>query len=81
MSNIMPFLIPLFALSIPIVAIIAGVYKERYRAQQSNIGDAEAERLQELSRIADTLNERVSTLEAILDAEVPDWREEHEHSR
>lgn len=71
-------LIPLFALSIPIVAIIAGIFKERYRAQRANLSGEEAERLQELSTIADSLTERVATLEAILDHEVPGWREDHD---
>lgn len=71
-------LIPLFALAIPIVAIIAGIFKERYRAQRANLSGEEAERLQELTKTADSLAERVTTLEAILDHEVPGWREDHD---
>lgn len=74
-------LIPITALCIPIVAILAGVLKEKYRAQQSVVTDSEREQLQELINIADRLTERVATLEAILDAEVPDWRDDHERNQ
>ena len=33
----------------------------------------------ELSAMAESLNERIDILESILDAEVPDWREQNEH--
>lgn len=36
--------------------------------------------IRELSAIAQSLSTRIDTLEAILDAEVPDWREQNEHS-
>ena len=34
--------------------------------------------LNELSAMADSLQERIDILESILDAEVPDWREQNE---
>jgi len=37
--------------------------------------------IRELSAIAKSLSTRIDTLEAILDAEVPDWREQNEPSR
>ncbi|MBT3530673.1 MAG: envelope stress response membrane protein PspB [Gammaproteobacteria bacterium] len=33
----------------------------------------------ELSAMAESLGERIDILESILDAEVPDWREQHGH--
>ncbi|NQV70951.1 MAG: envelope stress response membrane protein PspB [Pseudohongiella sp.] len=33
----------------------------------------------ELSAMAESLKERIDILECILDAEVPDWREQNEH--
>ena len=33
----------------------------------------------ELSTMAQSLTERIDILESILDAEVPDWREQNEH--
>lgn len=66
--------------SIPLVAIWAGVMKSRYRASQRDIGEQERDELKRLSAIADTMAERIATLESILDAEVPDWREDHERN-
>lgn len=35
--------------------------------------------MRELSAMAESLRDRIDTLESILDAEVPDWREQNEH--
>ena len=35
--------------------------------------------MRELSTMAESMRERIDILESILDAEVPDWREQHEH--
>ena len=35
--------------------------------------------MRELSSMAISLKERIDILESILDAEVPDWREQNEH--
>lgn len=64
--------------SIPILAILSGILKERYRAQRSSLSDEDRERLQKLGAIAEKMNERIETLESILDAEVPDWREDYD---
>ncbi len=71
-------LIPLTALMIPIIAILASAFKARYRAQQSSITDEDRDRLADLVQVADTLAKRIATLESILDAEFPDWRDDHE---
>ena len=36
--------------------------------------------LDQLSAMADSLAERIEVLESILDAEVPNWREQHEQT-
>jgi phage shock protein B len=36
--------------------------------------------LNQLSSMAESLQDRIDTLESILDAEVPDWREQNEQS-
>ena len=36
--------------------------------------------LNELSAMAESLQDRIDTLESILDTEVPDWREQNERS-
>ena len=67
---------------IPIVAIIGGVgsgmlkmhYQHKEKMMHHMSGDQMAE-LDQMSKIADTLDQRVAVLEKILDDEVPDWRE------
>ena len=76
-SSTIWILIPLTALMIPIIAIVSGVLKERYRAQQRSITDEDRDRLADLTRVADSLASRIEILESILDAEVPDWRDDH----
>ena len=66
------------ALSIPILGIIASILKSQHRARLANITDEERKRLRDLNRTAEALAQRISTLEAILDSEVPDWRDDHE---
>ena len=42
------------------------------------LSDDELSSLEHLSEIADGLDERINTLESILDAETPDWRAKYE---
>lgn len=61
--------------SIPIVWIVM-----HYRSQNRNssgLTEAESRQIDELLEVADAMADRIKTLEAILDAEYPDWREEH----
>ena len=46
--------------------------------KQGGITEADHTRLQELAHIADTMMERIETLESILDKETPNWREKHD---
>ena len=66
------------AFSIPILAIVAGILKARYRAQLSNVTEEDRGNLRELNQLAESLTQRVNTLESILDDEVPDWRDDHD---
>ena len=70
---------------IPIVAIIGGIgsgmlkmhYQHKEKMVHHMSGDQMAE-LEQMSKIADTLDQRVATLEKILDDEVPNWREKND---
>jgi len=72
------------ALMIPIVAIVMGIgsgmlkmhYKHKEKIMHHMSGDQMAE-LGQMSKIADTLDQRVAILERILDDEVPNWREKN----
>lgn len=64
-----------------IVAPIWIVMHYRSKNQkESGLSEAEHSRLQELTKIADTMMERVETLESILDQETPGWRGKTEKS-
>lgn len=75
MGNFIGNLIPLMIFSIPLVWIVMH-YKYRDRTT-SGFTEEESRQLQELLDIADGMAERIKTLESILDAETPDWREHH----
>ncbi|MCP4270681.1 MAG: envelope stress response membrane protein PspB [Gammaproteobacteria bacterium] len=49
-------------------------------ADKKSVGlsDDEQQSLDELAEIANSMEERISTLESILDAETPDWRAKYE---
>jgi len=49
-------------------------------ADKKSVGlsDDEQQSLNDLAAIADSMEERITTLESILDAETPDWRAKYE---
>jgi phage shock protein B len=66
----------LLVCSVPIVWI---VMHYRYRDRKtSGFTEDESRQLRELLDIADSMADRIKTLESILDAEAPDWREQHD---
>lgn len=67
-------IIPIMIFSIPLVWI---VMHYKYSGSRSGFTEEESRQLQELLDVADSMAERIKTLEAILDAESPDWREQH----
>lgn len=77
MGDITGLVMIVMIFSIPLCAIWAGALKERYRTQQGQLSRADRERMDQLIAIADSMKERISALESILDEEVPDWREDH----
>ncbi len=66
----------LLIFSIPIVWIVMHyAYRDR---KASGFTEAESRQLQELLDIADSMADRIKNLESILDAEVPEWRSQHD---
>jgi phage shock protein B len=77
----------LFEFAIAFISVIGGfvtlwmfILYQRSEKKVQLSTDTEYD-IRELSAIATSLNTRIDTLEAILDAEVPDWREQNEHSQ
>lgn len=77
----------LFEFIISLVSIVLGCvtlwlllfYARRDKRRRVPESDARFD-LAQLSSMAESLQDRIDTLEAILDAEVPDWREQHERA-
>ncbi len=61
-----------------LVAITIWILILRKDRRRSNIEAQGEYSLSELSAMAKSMQERVDILESILDAEVPDWREQNE---
>ena len=73
---------------IPIIAIVMGIgssmlkmhYNHKEKMMNHMSGDQLAE-LDQMSKIADILDQRVNVLERILDDEVPSWREKNDKTK
>lgn len=65
-----------FGMPIAIVWIVTH-YRSKNR-HSSVLSQDESRQLQELMDIADSMADRIKNLEKILDAESPDWREQHD---
>jgi len=75
----------LFEFIISLVSIVLGcvtlwllLFYAR-RDKRASVPESDARySLAQLSAMAESLQDRIDTLEAILDAEIPDWREQNE---
>jgi len=70
---------------IPIVAIVGGIasgmlktYLNHKERMMSHLSEDQLAELDQMSRRADILDQRVRVLENILDDEVPNWRESND---
>lgn len=61
-----------------LVAITVWILLLRKNRRREKIAPQGKYDLGELAVIAESLQDRIDTLESILDAEVPDWREQNE---
>ncbi len=70
-------LIGFAAVTMPIwIVWIVMHYKAKHRAAQG-FSEEERKQLDELTAAADNMAERIKSLETILDAEAPEWRDYH----
>jgi phage shock protein B len=75
--EILEFIISIVAMVLGAITIwIFLLRKDKRRANIQPEGNYD---MRELSAMAESLTDRIDTLESILDAEVPDWREQNEH--
>ncbi len=76
--SILEVIIPIFAISMVFGTIMLKSYfKHKERMMDHMTGDQIAE-LEQMSKVADILDQRVNVLERILDDEIPNWREQHD---
>lgn len=68
-------IVPPLIVFLVIVAPIWIVFHYRSKKQVSQgLSENEYQKLNELSELADSMSERIQTLESLLDVESPDWR-------
>lgn len=68
--GLMPFLMPV------LIIWIIFHYRSK-RLEKSALSEEELQQLDELNEAAERMAERIKTLESILDAENPEWRDYH----
>jgi phage shock protein B len=68
-------LIPLTAITLPIWIIWIVLHYKSKDKEFRSLNAEESNQLEELNNLAEQMAERIKTLETILDAESPEWRE------
>jgi phage shock protein B len=72
------FGIPLIMFMIFVAPIWVIMHYRSKRKISEGLSDVELNQLNDLSRRAEKMADRIKTLESILDAESPDWRRKHD---
>jgi len=76
------FVIALVAVGGTFVTIwVVVLYQRKEKKFKPDASDSPGYDLQQLSALAESMSDRIDSLEAILDAEVPGWRDNHEQGR
>ncbi|MDZ7901831.1 MAG: envelope stress response membrane protein PspB [Rheinheimera sp.] len=72
------FGVPLIMFMIFVAPIWVIMHYRSKRKISEGLSDVELNQLNDLSRRAEKMADRIKTLESILDAESPDWRRKHD---
>lgn len=72
------FAVPLMMFMVFVAPIWVIMHYRSKRKISEGLSDTELMQLNDLSQRAEKMADRIATLEAILDAESPNWRREHE---
>ena len=78
--DVFEFVTSLIGMVLTAITIWIILLRKDRRKNQQPLEPHGSYELSELSAMADSLKERIDILESILDAEVPDWREQHGNS-
>ena len=68
------FVAPIIIFMLVVAPIWLVLHYKSKRQISQGLSEEEYMQLSELSELADRMTDRIKTLEAILDAETPDWR-------
>lgn len=69
---------PVLAFMVLVAPIWIIMHYRSLGKKSEGLSIGEHEKLQQLTRIAESMSARIDTLEKILDAETPDWRKKYE---
>lgn len=78
MEDIIALMIPIIAIIMVFTMIIITSYFKHKERMMDHMSEDQIAELEQMSKIADILDQRVNVLERILDGEIPDWREKHD---
>ncbi|HTR01420.1 MAG TPA: envelope stress response membrane protein PspB [Candidatus Acidoferrum sp.] len=78
MGQLIGLLATMMVFGMPIAIVWIVQHYKAKNSRNSELSEDESRQLQELLDIADSMADRIKNLERILDAEAPDWREQHD---
>lgn len=78
MEEQLALLIPIIAILMPVFIIWTVMYFKHQDKKLHHMSGDEIAELEQMSKVADILDQRVAVLERILDDEVPNWREKND---
>ena len=76
--EVLGLLISLTAITLPIWIVWIVLHYKTKGKEFRSLNAEESHQLEELNSLAEQMAERIKTLETILDAESPDWRENND---
>ena len=75
MEDIIALMIPIVAIIMVFTMIIITSYFKHKERMMGHMSEGQVAELEQMSKIADILDQRVNVLERILDDEIPNWRD------
>jgi phage shock protein B len=76
--GVFEFIIALVSIVLGVITFWMILFRNRRAHSDKQIDPQVDYDMRELSAMAETMRDRIETLESILDAEIPDWREQNE---
>jgi phage shock protein B len=77
--DVFEFIISLVAMILAAITFWMILYSKGRSRSDHKIDPQVEYDMRELSAMAESMKERIDVLESILDAEIPDWREQNDH--